>query len=57
MFGYRTLREQVIEEQHKSAALQEEVEKNAADVLYVAMMTDVDLDEDEEEEVEEDETQ
>ena len=57
MFGYRTLREQVIEEQHKSAALQEEVEKNAADVLYVSMMTDVDLDEDEEEEVEEDETQ
>lgn len=57
MFGYRSLREQVIDEQHKSAALQEELEKSAADLLYVAMMTDVDLDDDEveKEEVEEDE--
>ena len=53
MFGYRSLREQVIDEQHKSAALQEELEKSAADLLYVAMMTDVDLDEDEDEEEEE----
>lgn len=48
MFGYKSLREQLIEERNKNEQLQYQLEKANADLYYIAMMTDVDLEEDSE---------
>ena len=44
MFRYIPLREQVMEERRKNAALQARADKNACDIDYIAMMCDVELD-------------
>ena len=55
MFGYKSIREQLLEERRKSARLEAALVKTNADVEYIAMMTDVEIeDEDEEMEVQED---
>lgn len=53
MFGYKSIREQLLEERRKSARLEAELNKTNADVEYIAMMTDVEI-EDEETEVQDD---
>ena len=55
MFGYKSVREQLVEERRKNAELEAYRQKDRADLEFVAMMTDVELDEDEETEVQEDE--
>lgn len=57
MFGFKSSREQLIEERRKNAQLQAALDKTSADVEYIAMMTDVELEEDEEMEGEEDDAQ
>lgn len=47
MFGYKSTKEQLLEERRKNAQLQAELEKTSADVEYIAMMTDVELEDDE----------
>lgn len=44
MFKYRPLKEQLIEERRKNAALKEQTEKNTSDIDYIAMMNDIELD-------------
>lgn len=51
MFGFKTTREQVIEERRKNAQLQAELDKTNADIAYLAMMTDVELENENEEEM------
>lgn len=51
MFGFKTTREQVIEERRKNAQLQTELDKTNADIAYLAMMTDVELENENEEEM------
>lgn len=46
MFGYKSLREQLIGERNKNEQLQYQLEKANADLYYIAMMTDVDLEAD-----------
>jgi len=57
MFGFKSTREQLLEERRKNAELQATLDKTSADVEYIAMMTDVELDDDEETEVEENDAQ
>lgn len=60
MFGYKSTKEQLLEERRKNAQLQAALDKTSADVEYIAMMTDVELDDDEElmeTEVEDDDAQ
>ena len=54
MFGYKSIREQLLEERRKSARLEAALVKTNADVEYIAMMTDVEIEDDEEMEVQED---
>ena len=49
MFAMKTLREQVLDLSCENVRLKSELEKNAADVEYIAMMTDVELDTDNDE--------
>lgn len=44
MFKYTSLKEQLIEERRKNAALKEQTEKNTSDIDYIAMMNDIELD-------------
>ena len=44
MFRYIPLKEQVMEERRKNAALKALLDKNASDIDYIAMMCDVELD-------------
>lgn len=60
MFGYKSTKEQLLEERRKNAQLQAALDKTSADVEYIAMITDVELDDDEElmeTEVEDDDAQ
>lgn len=50
MFRYMPLKEQLTKERKKNAALKAQTDKNASDIDYIAMMTDVELDTDETEE-------
>ena len=52
MFRYTSLREQILLERQKNAMLQSQLEKNIADIDYLAMMSDINLDTEEEHEVE-----
>lgn len=56
MFGFKSTREQLLEERRKNAQLQAALDKTNSDVEYIAMMTDVEL-ESEETEVEENDVQ
>lgn len=47
MFRYISLQQQLIDERKKNAVLKAQTEKNAADIVYIAMMSDVELDTDE----------
>lgn len=51
MFSFKGIREQMIEERRKNAQLRAEFEKINADVIYIAMMSDVELETEEETEV------
>lgn len=51
MFDFKGIREQMIEERRKNAQLRAEFEKINADVIYIAMMSDVELETEEETEV------
>lgn len=57
MFRYTSLREQILLERQKNAVLKAQTEKNAADIDYIAMMSDIELESfsDDEAEVEADE--
>ena len=44
MFKYTSLKEQLIEERSKNAALKTQTDKNASDIDYIAMMSDIELD-------------
>ena len=44
MFRYIPLKEQVMEERRKNAALKALLDKNSSDIDYIAMMCDVELD-------------
>ena len=50
MFLLRTTKEQLIEERGNCARLQAELDRVNADLIYLAMMSDVDIDENNEEE-------
>ncbi len=52
MFKYTSLKEQLIEERSKNAALKTQTDKNASDIDYIAMMSDIELDMDETEDEE-----
>lgn len=52
MFGFKSTRDQLIEEKRKNAELNAQLAKTAADLEYVAMMADVEIDETEEEDYE-----
>lgn len=49
MFKYRTLRDQLIEEQNKNLVLNNLLLQMQANVDYIAMMQDIDIDLEEEE--------
>lgn len=55
MFKYTPIAQQARELQKQNAELQSMVNKQAADIDYVAMMTDVELPEEKEQEVKNDE--
>lgn len=55
MFKYTSLRDQLIEERNKNIVLKAQTDKNAADIDYLAMMSDIELDTGETEEDENDE--
>ena len=57
MFKYTSLKEQLIEERSKNAALKTQTDKNASDIDYIAMMSDIELDSGETDETEEDENE
>ena len=44
MFKYTSLRDQLIEERNKNIALKAQADKNASDIDYIAMMSDIELD-------------
>lgn len=46
MFGYISIKEQVIEERKKNAALKEQTDQNTANIDYIAMMSDIELEPD-----------
>lgn len=43
MFKHRTIHEALIEERKKNEALKAQTVRNASDIDYIAMMTDVEL--------------
>ena len=43
MFGYISIKEQVIEERKKNALLKEQADQNTANIDYIAMMSDIEL--------------
>lgn len=43
MFKYTSLKEQLVEERKKSTLLKEQTDKNASDIDYIAMMSDIEL--------------
>lgn len=47
MFGFKTVREQLMEERRKNASLQAELAKANADIEYISMMIDVEMEEQE----------
>ena len=47
MFTYKKVKDQIIEERRKNAELQAALDKTAADLDYVAMITEVELEEEE----------
>lgn len=57
MFRYTSLREQILLERQKNTVLRAQADKNAADIDYIAMMSDIELESfsDDEAEVEADE--
>lgn len=57
MFRYISLQQQLIDERKKNAVLKAQTEKNAADIDYIAMISDIELESfsDDEAEVEADE--
>lgn len=52
MFGYISVKEQLIKERQKSAALKAENDRNAANIDYIAMVFDVELENEKEEVIE-----
>ena len=52
MFKYTSLKEQLVEERKKSTLLKEQTDKNASDIDYIAMMSDIELDSGETDETE-----
>lgn len=44
MFEYKSLKQQLIDERKKNAALKAQTDRNAADIDYIAMMSDIELD-------------
>ena len=50
MFTMKTIKEQALDLRRENVRLKAELEQTAADVEYIAMMTDVELDNDETEE-------
>nr|DAN01671.1 MAG TPA: hypothetical protein [Caudoviricetes sp.] len=50
MFGIKTMREQLVEERRKNAALQAQVIKANSDIEYLAMMADIEMEQDDEQE-------
>lgn len=56
MFGIKTIKEQALDLRRENVRLRSALEKNTADVEYIAMMTDVELDTDTDE-TEEDENE
>lgn len=52
MFKYTSLRDQIIEERNKNIVLKAQADKNASDIDYIAMMSDIELETDEQEEAE-----
>ena len=55
MFKYIPLEEQILKERQRNAALEAEARKTAADIDYIAMMTDIDLETEEAEEAQDEE--
>lgn len=49
MFGYISVKEQLIKERQKSAALKVENDRNATNIDYIAMVFDVELENEKEE--------
>lgn len=47
MFGHMTLREQLVKERQKNAALQAQIEKAGSDIAYLAMMSNVEIEQEE----------
>lgn len=52
MFKYKSLNQQLIDERKKNVTLKEQMDKNASDIDYIAMMSDIELDSGETEETE-----
>lgn len=52
MFRYTSLREQILIERQKNAVIKAQTEKNAADIDYIAMMSDIELETNDSEETE-----
>lgn len=50
MFGIKTMREQLVEERRKNAALQAQIIKANSDIEYLAMMADIEMEQDDEQE-------
>lgn len=50
MFRYTSLKEQILLERQKNVVLKAQADKNASDIDYIAMMSDIELDADETEE-------
>lgn len=43
MFKHKSLDQQLIDERKKNVMLKEQVDKNASDIDYIAMMSDIEL--------------
>lgn len=44
MFEYKSLKQQLIDERNKNVVLKAQADKNASDIDYIAMMSDIELD-------------
>lgn len=44
MFEYKSLKQQLIDERNKNIVLKAQADKNASDIDYIAMMSDIELD-------------
>ena len=44
MFRYKSLGQQLIDERNKNVVLKAQYDKNASDIDYIAMMSDIELD-------------